>query len=474
MNKRFQWKPFLSAVCAIAIPVALQNLLTNTGSIVDTMMIASLGEQSVAAVGLCEQFSILVFSCYWGFVSGGMMFISQYFGANDEAGMERSYGLMTAVCLFVAITASVLAVCFPHAVMSIYTDKPAIQAIGEDYVRIVGFAFPFNVLAVCSAGLLRATGHAKYPLYSSVMAVIVNVCLNYVLIYGRFGLPALGVKGAAIATVVSGVINFLSNHIFAKVHRIRYLFAFSAFFRWTKDFVRYFMKKIFPILCNEVMIGVSGSLISIIFGRQQEEAIAAFAVISVLEGIYLAFFSGYSNAAGIMIGNSVGAGRLKEAYSYAPRFVILCALIIAAIDVPILIFRVPLLSALGLSGTSLRIGEGILWIFAGIFIIRMNNWLLNDMFRAGGDSVYGTVCELTFMYLFVLPLLYVSAFVWALPFILLFAVRYSDELIRIFMMLFHMRSGKWIKPVTPEGRAAVPAFMKEIGRMRAEKAPSKM
>ncbi|MBR3036265.1 MAG: polysaccharide biosynthesis C-terminal domain-containing protein, partial [Lachnospiraceae bacterium] len=231
MNKRFQWKPFLSAVCAIAIPVALQNLLTNTGSIVDTMMIASLGEQSVAAVGLCEQFSILVFSCYWGFVSGGMMFISQYFGANDEAGMERSYGLMTAVCLFVALAASVLAVCFPHAVMSIYTDKPAIQAIGEDYVRIVGFAFPFNVLAVCSAGLLRATGHAKYPLYSSVMAVVVNVCLNYVLIYGHFGLPALGVKGAAIATVVSGVINFLSNHIFAKVHRIRYLFAFSAFFR---------------------------------------------------------------------------------------------------------------------------------------------------------------------------------------------------------------------------------------------------
>ena len=468
MTKRFQWKPFLKSVCAIAIPVALQNLLTNTGSIVDTMMIASLGEQSVAAVGLCEQFSILVFSCYWGFVSGGLMFISQYFGADDEAGMERAYGLMVTLCMAVALIASVLAILFPHIVMSIYTDKPAIREIGEDYIRIVGFAFPFNVLAVCSAGMLRATGNAKYPLYSSVLAVLVNVSLNYVLIYGHFGMPALGVKGAAIATVVSGSINFISNHVLAGVHHIRHLFMFRAFFRWTKDFVGYFFRKIFPILLNEVLIGVSGSLISIIFGRQQEEAIAAFAVISALEGIYLAFFSGYSNAAGIMIGNSVGAGRLKEAYDYAPRFVILCALIIAAIDVPILLFQVPLLKALGLSGASLSIGRGILWVFSGVFIVRMNNWLMNDMFRSGGDSVYGTACELSFMYVLVLPLLYVSAFVWALPFIALFVIRYCDEFVRVFMMIFHMRSGKWIKPVTPEGRAAVPAFMKEIGRLKAE------
>ena len=470
MKKRFPWKPFLTSVLAIALPVALQNLLTNTGSIVDTMMIASLGEQSVAAVGLCQQFSILVFCSYWGFVSGGMMFISQYYGANDEEGLERAYGLMVTLCMAVALLACALTVFFPEKLMGIYTDKETIREIGVDYMRIVGFMYPVNVLSVCSAGLLRATGHAKYPLYSSILSVFVNVALNWLLIGGHLGFPALGVKGAAIATVVSVFLNFASNYLLAKAHRVHYMFAFRAHFRWTKHFVSYFFKKIFPILCNEVLIGLSGSLISIIFGRQQEEAIAAFAVISVLEGIYLAFFSGYSNAAGIMIGNSVGAGRLQEAYDYAPRFVLLCTLIIAAIDVPLLLFETPLMSALGLSGESLKIGQDIMKIFAVVFIIRMNNWLLNDMFRAGGDSVFGTVCELVFMYVLVLPLLYVSAFVWLLPFAVLFAIRYCDEFIRIFLMLFRMRSGKWMKPVTPEGRVALPHFMQTLASKSVEKA----
>ena len=470
MKKGFPWKPFLTSVLAIALPVALQNLLTNTGSIVDTMMIAVLGEQTVAAVGLCQQFSILVFCCYWGFVSGGMMFISQYFGAHDEEGLERAYGLMVTLCMAVALTACALAVLFPETVMGIYTDKETIRAIGVDYIRIVGFSFPFNALSACTAALLRATGRPRYPLYSSILSVFVNVGLNWVLIGGHLGFPALGVRGAAVATVVSTALNFLSNCAFAKANGVRYMFAFRAHFSWTKSFVSYFFKKIFPILCNEVLIGVSGSLISIIFGRQPEEAIAAFAVISVLEGIYLAFFSGYSNAAGIMIGNAVGAGRLQEAYGYAPRFVLLCAAIITAIDVPLLVFSRPLMTALGLSGESLRIGLAVMKIFAVVFIIRMNNWLLNDMFRAGGDSVFGTVCELVFMYVLVLPLLYVSAFYWALPFTALFAVRYCDEFIRIFLMLFRIRSGKWMKPVTPEGQRALPAFMETLAAKRGKTA----
>ena len=194
MKKGFSWKPFLASVLAIALPVALQNLLTNTGSIVDTMMIAVLGEQTVAAVGLCQQFSILVFCCYWGFVSGGMMFISQYFGAQDEEGLERAYGLMVTLCMAVAMAACVLSVLFPETVMGIYTDKDSIRAIGVDYVRIVGFSFPFNAFSACTAALLRATGRPRYPLYSSILSVFVNVALNWVLIGGHLGFPALGVS----------------------------------------------------------------------------------------------------------------------------------------------------------------------------------------------------------------------------------------------------------------------------------------
>ena len=138
----FNWKNFLGKVAVIAIPVALQNLLTTTGSMIDTMMIASLGQTEVGAVGLCAQFSSLMFSCYWGFVGGGMLFFSQYWGAQDHMGIHRSYGLTLTCMMTVAFVFCILALFFPKAVMRLYTDKPFIQQIGVDYLRIVGFAYP--------------------------------------------------------------------------------------------------------------------------------------------------------------------------------------------------------------------------------------------------------------------------------------------------------------------------------------------
>ena len=145
MNSSFNWSRFLKNVAVIAVPVALQNLLTTTGSMVDTMMIASLGQTQVGAVGLCAQFSSLMFSCYWGFVGGGMLFIAQYFGAGDDDGINRSYGLTLSFMMTVSVIFAVLALCFPEIVMRLYTDKPAIQQVGQEYLRIAGFSYPLMV-----------------------------------------------------------------------------------------------------------------------------------------------------------------------------------------------------------------------------------------------------------------------------------------------------------------------------------------
>ena len=151
----FPWKDFLYKVAVIAIPVALQNLLTTTGSMVDTMMIASLGPKQVGAVGLCAQFSSLMFSGYWGFVGGGMLFFSQYWGAQDDDGINRSYGLTLTCMMTVGILFGILAVGFPHQIMRLYTDKEAIQAIGVEYLRIAGFAYPLMVFSMAMAAPAR-------------------------------------------------------------------------------------------------------------------------------------------------------------------------------------------------------------------------------------------------------------------------------------------------------------------------------
>ncbi len=205
----FNWPYFLKHIAIIAVPVALQNLLTTTGSMVDTMMLASLGEKTVGAVGLCAQFSSLMFSGYWGFVGGGMLFFSQYWGAGDKDGINRSYGLTLAFMMGVAVLFSTLALAAPDFVMNIYTDKEEIQKIGITYLKIVGFAYPLQIFAMAVSALLRSIEQVRVPLYGGIASVIANCIFNYLLIFGKCGLPRMGAAGAALGTVFAGIVNLM-------------------------------------------------------------------------------------------------------------------------------------------------------------------------------------------------------------------------------------------------------------------------
>lgn len=451
----------------IAIPVALQNLLTTTGSMVDTMMIAPLGETAVGAVGLCAQFSSLMFSGYWGFVGGGMLFFSQYWGAKDENGIDRSYGL-TLVCMLASASIfACLALFAPELVMQIYTDKASIQAIGVDYLQIVGFAYLLQVISMAMSALLRSTERVRIPLFAAVASVATNMSLNWVFIYGKLGMPALGVRGAALATVCGAAVNVLVIVVLSRAQGYPYLFHFTKHFRWSGAFVKAYFVKCFPILCNEILIGVGNMVINIVLGRQSEQAIAAIAVFRTLEGLVIGFFSGFSNAASVLVGKSVGAGELDAAYERAKRLVLLCGSSIFVLCLTLVAAHKPLLSAMSLSGESLEIGSGLLMIYCVAAVIRMCNWTQNDTYRSAGDAAYGTILEISFMYALVLPCVCLTGLVWKAPFLLILACCYIDEPIRFILMQVHMYSGKWVRPVTELGRAALPAFREKHMRRKS-------
>jgi len=462
--QKFNWPDFLKKVAVIAIPVALQNLLTTTGSMVDTMMIAPLGENSVGAIGLCAQFSSLLFSGYWGFVGGGMLFFSQYWGAKDDDGVCRSYGVTLLCMMTVSLIFGLAALLFPEVIMKIYTDKTAIQDIGVQYLRIVGFAYPLQVFSMAASALLRSTERVRIPLYASISSVAANMVLNYIFIYGKFGLEPMGVRGAALATVCAGVVNVLVLLVCAKVNRHPHLFKFHRHFRWNKVFVGEYFTKCFPIICNEVFLGVGNMIINIVLGRQPEEAIAATAVFRTLEGIVIGFFSGLSNASSVLVGKCVGSGELRTAYERARRIIYLCAGFIFCVCSALLLVNKPILTAMSLSGKSLKICTGILIIYCIAAVIRMCNWTQNDTFRAAGDASFGTILEITFMYLMVIPAVCLSGLVFKAPFLFIFACCYIDEPIRFVLMHRHLYSGKWIEPVTPEGKDALPAFFQSLSK----------
>ena len=466
--QRFDWRDFLKRVAVIAIPVALQNLLTTTGSMVDTMMIASLGQTELGAVGLCAQFSSLMFSCYWGFIGGGMLFISQYWGAKDHDGINRSYGLTLTCMMTVALIFCALATIFPGAVMRLYTDKPALQKVGIEYLRIVGFNYPLMVLSMAMATLLRCTEKVRIPLYGSIVSVVVNVCLNYLLIFGRLGLPAMGVRGAALATVIAQIVSICVILLLAKRSGHPYITAFRHHFRWKGSLVKDYFRKCFPIIMNELLIGVGNMVINIVLGRQPEEAIAAIAVFRTLEGLIIGFFAGFSNAASILVGKEVGAGKPDLAYTRAWRLVYLCQGFIGLVGLCLIALHTPILRLMGMEGESFRIAFGFVCIYIAAAFIRMGNWTQNDTFRAAGDAAYGTILEIVFMWVMVLPFVYLTGMVWRSATLIVFACCYIDEPIRYVLMQIHLFSGKWIKPVTPEGIAAMKGWKRPGIRVSAE------
>ena len=461
MKTPFPWRDFLKKVAVIAVPVALQNLLTTTGSMVDTMMIASLGNTEVGAVGLCAQFSSLMFSCYWGFVGGGMLFIAQYWGAKDDEGINRSYGLTLTCMMTVGFIFWLLAALFPGAVMRLYTDKPAIQAIGVEYLRIAGFSYPLMVFSMAMAALLRCTEQVRLPLYGSISQVLVNVALNWILIFGHFGFPAMGVRGAALATVIAQAVGIVVVIALARRRKHPYLLAVKRHFGWDGDLIRAYFRKCFPILCNEVLIGVGNMVINIVLGRQPEEAIAAIAVFRTLEGLVIGFFAGFSNASSVLVGAEVGAGRLDTAYKRAWRLVYLCQGFIGLVCALLALLHTPILTMMGMRGASFDIAFGLVCVYGVAAVIRMGNWTQNDTFRAAGDATYGTVLEIVFMWALVLPCVWLTGMVWHWPTLVVFACCYIDEPIRYVLMQIHLFSGKWIKPVTKEGRAALEGWKPE-------------
>ena len=458
MKENFNWKRFLGSVAAIAIPVALQNLLTTTASMIDTIMIAPLGELNVGAVGLCAQFSNLMLACYWGFVGGSILFYSQYWGSQDFKGLERSYGLTIVSMMTVALIFGTLAVFFPELIMKLYTDKVSIREIGVQYLKIIGFAYPLQIFSIALSTILRSTERVKIPLFASVCSVLTNVFLNWVFIYGHLGFKAMGVKGAAYASLCACFVNVIVIFIAAAKTGFNYIFHIKQHFSWDKYHTKEYFSRCFPIICNEIFIGIGNMIINIVLGHQCEEAIAAVAVFRTLEGLLIGFFAGFSSASSVIVGTNIGAGNIDYATKCAKRIIYVCGACIFVISGTLILLNKPILTTMGLSSISYTYGRGLLIVYGIVSVIRLQNWAQNDTFRAAGDSRYGTILEIVFMYIMVIPGVLLASLKFQFPFLVIFCFCYSDEIIRYILMQKHMYSCKWIKPVTEIGKKALQEF----------------
>lgn len=450
-------KGFWKVTLSLALPIALQNMLTASFSLIDTLMVGQLGDVQLSSVGMAGQWSWLLGMVLFGISSGAAVFVSQYWGNKNIEGIHRTVGIATVSGIALSLLFTLVAAIFPETVISIFNKDPAVIASGSLYLRCAAFSYPAVAITNVLGASLRSAEHPKLPMAVSGISAVVNVILNYLLIF-----PAgLGVQGAAIATVISAWIGALSLVVLSVATKNILYAPFKAYLSFDRSTLGAFFRKAAPVMVNETMWGLGTVTYNVIFANMGYEEYAAITIVRTFENFAFCFFLGLCNACCVMVGKSVGAGEIREGIRDTKRFMLTMPIVSVIVGGAVILLRVPLVSLFNLgsniSAYTVDVAQSILVIY-GVWILVRNIPYLTvvGIFRSGGDTVTGMIVELFALWLFSVPLTFVAANVLHLPFLTVYAIMYlAEDLPKSVIFLIYYRSGRWIRPVTREGKDAL-------------------
>lgn len=460
-------RPFWRVTARLALPIALQNVLTSSFQLVDTMMVSRLGDLTLSAVGMAGQWGWMAILLGFGLCSGMSVFVSQYWGVQDLKGIRRVLGITLLLSLVLTGAFMAVALAAPTFVLGLFNKDPAVVDIGCQYLTIVCFSYPATVLTNIMAAVLRNTEQVKAPLYVSMVTVLLNAVVNYGLIFGELGMPELGVAGAAVATCISswtGPVLLLAISAVKKnllVGPVRELLAFRL-----AD-LKAFFRRALPVLCNEGMWSLGIVCLNMIYSNMGYAYYAGMTVFKTFSDLCFAFYVGLGNSCVIMVGKSVGQGKIRRALADSTRFTVLGSLTGAVIGGLMILLRHQLVAvfATGDNLSALTIDTALaVTIFCGLEV-----WFRNipyiqvvGVFRSGGDTLTAMLCDLLPLWLVAIPLAWIAANVLHLPFLGVVMCAYlGEDIPKVLLCLRHFRSQRWLKPVTPEGQAGLEAYRRE-------------
>ncbi len=430
-------------------------------ALVDTLMVSRLGDIPLAAVGMAGQVNWLMSMLLFGFCSGSSIFISQYWGIKDIKNINRVFGLLTSFTLGISAIFFCIARFAPGAVLGMFSDDTTVTSEGMKYLLVACFAYPATALTQAFSTLLRSTENVKLPMYVTLFATILNAVLNYGLIFGKFGMPEMGVAGAALATCISAWFSPVAILLISLLSKNMLRIPIREAFSFNRELFSEYIRKCTPVTLNEGMWGLGTLLYNVIFGRLGYEYYAAVTMYRTIEGISFVFFVGLCNACCILVGKSIGAGRIDEAVTNARRFAFIVPLLSLLVGVTVILLRAPIIGLFDMSGTISELTRnavyGILFVYGAELFFRNIPYIqIVGIFRSGGDIYSGMRYDILCVWLISLPLTALSAFVLKLPFVAVFAVMLlAEDSLKALLCIRRFRSRKWIQPVTDEGRRAL-------------------
>lgn len=445
-------------IAALTWPIILQNLLSAAVTSADVVMLNFVGQAHISAVSLAAQYASVLFMVFYGLGTGATMLCSQYFGKGDLHAIEVVEGIALRFSLLISALTALCAFLIPRQMMSLFTSDPELIAIGSEYLRIVGVAYLCWGITEIYLAILRSVGRVGIATALNTVAFSLNILLNAVFIFGLFGAPKMGAKGVALATSISRLIELLLCLIVSRKSRDVKL-RFKYLFLRNKLLLRDFFRMALPALINDVSWGLAFSMYSVIIGQfLGSDMVAANSFVSQVRSFATVLCFSLASGGGILLGHLIGNDQMDEAERAASAVMKLTVISGLIGGVLILATMSPVLSFARLTETGKEYLRVMLLINSYYVMgAAVNTSLIAGIFRAGGDSRFGMICDTIDMWCYALPLGFFAAAVLKLPPLWVYFLLCTDEFVKWPWVIRHYRSKKWLKNITRDNLFSDPA-----------------
>lgn len=444
-------KELYKKVFTIGIPVSIENMIYSLMNFIDVFMVGKenvvlgLGTAAVAGLGFANQIFMIFIVSLFGLNSGGGILAAQYYGKKDYKNLKKCLGITITVGLLFSFLFFLMGLFIPEKIIGIFTSDPKVLKLGANYFRIIALIYPLIGLGYSFNMQLRAIGKNQYSLYSTIIGLCINLVGNYLFINGNLGFPAMGVVGAAIATVIARIVSvFYLIYIIYK-NKLPMAGNFQELFKLSWSFIAKALKISLPVFGHEIMWVTGVSMYVIIYGRIGTEATAAIQVVKSISNLVFTLVFGLSSGTAAIIGQEIGAGNEENAYKYAVELLKISLVIGTAVALfvyaicPVVLILMKVDSAIYPLAREIVLSEGIL-----IIIKTTGTLFIVGVLRAGGDTLWTMFADLIPLWTFAIPLTYIAGLKFGLPVALVYLCSGSDELLKMPFCIQRLKSRKWI------------------------------
>lgn len=433
-------------IVRLALPIALQQFMTALVGACDAIMLGKLSQDAMSAVSLATQVTFVFNLFMFAFMAGENMFVAQYYGKGDYTGISQVFSLVTKICGCIAVVFLAGTLFFPEQLMRILTNEETLIVLGSEYLRVIGISYVFSGIAQTFLAIMKNCGAVNMSTLINGVMVILNIALNAVFIFGLSGFPKMGIKGAALATVLATVVQFLWSvgYVLCRIRAVK----FSLKSCEKKLFGRFWQKAV-PLLINNLAWGIGFSMYSVIMGHLGTDAVAANGIANISKNLVVCFCLGLGNAGSIIVGNRLGADRLQEAKEVGETLT-KTAIIAGIVSGLVLIALSPFITKM-VDLTPIARGYLQKMLLISSYYIAgksVNCMTIGGIFAAGGDSKFGMLCDSVTLWCIIVPLGCICAFILKLPVMVVYFVLNLDEIIKLPVVYKHYKKYKWIKNLT--------------------------